>query len=131
MIFEGRKHGHIGVATTDVETDAQWYQDKLGYKVIGKFLGLSGNNVYFLQNGEIVYELFQPKVGVPEAVRGKIDHIAFASENIEDDYHYCVENGYTITTNGIEQIPVLWERGVRFFKVMSPTGEQIEFCQIL
>ena len=37
----------------------------------------------------------------------------------------------TITTNGIEGIPEFWEKGCRYFKIASPTGEQVEFCQVL
>ncbi len=35
------------------------------------------------------------------------------------------------TTNGIEEIPSFWEKGIRYFKIASPTGEEFEFCEIL
>ena len=41
------------------------------------------------------------------------------------------EQGYTICTDGIEGIPTFWEKGCRYFKLLTPTGEQVEFCQIL
>ena len=47
------------------------------------------------------------------------------------DYKFCVEAGYEICTNGIEEIPRFWDNGFRYFKIVSPTGEQIEFGQIL
>jgi hypothetical protein len=37
--------------------------------------------------------------------------------------------GYTITTNGIEALPTFWDNGCRYFKILSPTGEQVEFSQ--
>jgi hypothetical protein len=64
-------------------------------------------------------------------VRGKIDHIAFVSDDIEKDYRYCMEKGYRDTTGGIQGIPTAWERGNRYFKVATATGEEIEFCQVL
>ena len=76
-----------------------------------------------------VYEVYE--ADIPEAVQGKIDHISFVSEDIEADFAYCVEQGYTICTNGIESIPTFWENGCRYFKLLTPTGEQVEFCQIL
>lgn len=129
MIFENRKLGHIGLATTDVEADAKWYQEKLGFKQIGKFLNSKGKDVYFVQNGDTVYEIFPGDI--PEAARGKIDHFSFDSDDIDRDYAYCKENGYQFATDGIVFIPSFWEKGVRIFKVFSPTGEEIEFCQIL
>ena len=38
---------------------------------------------------------------------------------------------YDVMTKGIEAIPSRWERGCRYFKVVSPTGEQIEINQDL
>ena len=111
-MIKNRKHGHIGLATNDVEKDAKWYEDVLGFEVIGDFKGNDGSPVKFLKNRDIVYEMYQanPPLG-PEAA-GKIDHYCFDSSDIEADYQY-------------------WENGVRYFKIASPTGEQLEFCQIL
>ncbi len=129
-MFENRKFGHIGLATNDVEKDAKWYIDMLGYEVIGKFEN-EGSHVYFLKNGSTVYEIYQADPILAPDAAGKIDHFAFDSTDIEADYAYCIENGYQITTDGIEGIDSFWDNGIRFFKVASPTGEQIEFCQIL
>lgn len=130
-MIKNRKHGHIGLATNDVEKDAKWYIDVLGFEVIGKFPNGAGNNVYFLKNRDVVYEMYQADPPLAPEVSGKIDHYSFDSDDIEADYKYCVEQGYTITTNGIEGLSSFWENGVRYFKIASPTGEQFEFCQIL
>ena len=58
-MIKNRKHGHIGLATNDVERDAKWYVDVLGFEVIGKFPNGSGSNVYFLKNCDVVYEMYQ------------------------------------------------------------------------
>ena len=63
--------------------------------------------------------------------KGKIDHISYLSNDIEADYQYCVNAGYKICTDGIEGIPYFWEKGCKYFKILSPTGEQVEFCQVL
>ena len=39
--------------------------------------------------------------------------------------------GYRFEEEGIQEIPTFWERGVRYFKILSPSGEAVEFCQIL
>ena len=129
-MLKGRALDHIGVACVDVEADAQWYQEALGFVVIGKFPGSSGHNVYFLKNGDTTYELFQND-HLEAACRGKVDHISFVSHDIEGDYAYCQKQGYAICTDGIEDIPHFWDKGCRYFKIKSPTGEQIELNQIL
>ena len=88
------------------------------------------HNCYFLKNGDTVYEMYQNDALDP-MVQAKIDHSAFESNDIEADYKFCVEAGYEICTNGIEEIPRFWDNGFRYFKIVSPTGEQIEFGQIL
>ena len=127
-MIKGRKLDHIGLAVTDLEASKKWYCDVLGFEVIGHFHAGS-TPVYFLKNGDTVYEMFEAEL--PEAVQGKINHISFVSQDVEADYAYCVEQGYTVCTDGIEGIPTFWEKGIRFFKLLTPTGEQVELCQIL
>lgn len=128
-MIKNRKMGHIGLATNDVETTVKWYVDVLGYEVIGKF-PFDGRNVYFIKNTDgVIYEMFQPASPLPEAAVGKIDHYCFESQDVEADYKYCLEQGYPITTNGIEEFDFF--NGCRIFKIASPTGEEIEFAQML
>ena len=80
-MIKNRKMGHIGLATNDVEKDAQWYIDVLGFEVAGKFKGDDGTNVYFLKNDDVMYEMFQANPLLPEAAAGKIDHYSFDSHH--------------------------------------------------
>lgn len=130
-MIKNRKHGHIGLATNDVEAAAKWYMDVLGFELIGDFTAPDGTRAKFLKNCDVVYEMFQPAKPIPKELEGKIDHYSFDSADIEADYAYCVGQGYNITTDGIEGIPTFWENGVRYFKIASPTGEELEFCQVL
>lgn len=127
-MIKGRKLDHIGLAVTDLEASKNWYCDVLGFEVIGHFHAGS-TPVYFVKNGDVVYEIYEEPIS--EAVQGKIDHISFVSEDIEADYAFCKAQGYTVCTNGIEGIPTFWEKGIRYFKLLTPTGEQVELCQIL
>ena len=128
-MIKNRALGHIGLAVTDLEAAVNWYVETLGFEVIGRFQTGEGVPICFIKSGDIVYEVFQPLNG--PVAPGKIDHFCFVSEDIEADYRYCVEKGYSFEKEGIQSLPTLWERGVRFFKIMSPTGEAVEFCQIL
>lgn len=128
-MIKNRPLGHIGLGTNDIEATVQWYQDVLGFEVIGSFVSPAGEPIRFLQCGDVVYEVFQPIGGA--AAPGKIDHYCYASKDIEADYRFCLEKGYTFEQEGIQDLPTVWERGARYFKIMSPSGEAIEFCQIL
>ena len=128
-MIKNRKMGHIGLAVNDLESTVQWYQDVLGFQLIGAFQTPDGVKVRFLQSGDVVYEIYQPLAGV--AAPGKIDHFCFESNDIEADYAYCLAQGYSFEEEGIQYIPTFWEKGIKYFKIMSPTGEPVEFCQIL
>ncbi len=128
-MIKNRKFQHIGLACTDVEAAVKWYQDHLGFKVTHCFPA-GKHNAYFLEGNGIVYEIYQVD-GMPEAVQGKVDHVAFDSDDVEADYKYCMEKGYEFTTNGIEELPQFFAKGFRYFKIKSVTGEEIEFGQIL
>lgn len=128
-MIKNRKLGHIGLAVKDLEAGVKWYCDVLGFALIGAFTTPEGVQARFLKNGDLVYEMYQPLEGV--AAPGKIDHICLESTDIEADYAYCVAQGYSFEAEGIQSIPTFWEKGIRYFKIMSPNGEAVEFCQIL
>ena len=128
-MIKNRKMGHIGLAVKDLESTVQWYMDVLGFSLIGSFRTPDGVDVRFLQSGDLVYEIYQPLGGF--SAPGKIDHFCFESNDIEADFAYCVSQGYTFEEEGIQFIPTFWEKGIKYFKIMSPTGEPVEFCQIL
>ena len=128
-MIRNRPFGHIGLGVSDIEAAVRWYMDVLGFELIGSFETPAGEPVRFLKGGGVVYEIFQPAGGV--AAPGRIDHFCFESTDIEADYAYCLQQGYVFEAEGIQSIPTFWERGVRYFKIMSPTGEPVEFCQIL
>lgn len=128
-MIKNRKLGHLGLATNDIEATVNWYIDVLGFELIGKFESPAGEPICFVKNGDVVYEIFTPNGGV--ATPGKIDHLCLESVDIEKDYAYCVEQGYEFEAEGIQELPTVWEKGVRYFKIMSPSGEPVEFCQVL
>ena len=128
-MIKNRKMGHIGLAVNDLNASAAWYVDVLGFEEIGSFTTPDGIPAKFLKSGDLVYEIFQPLT--PVAAPGKIDHFCFESDDIEADYAYCVAQGYSFEAEGIQSIPTFWDNGIKYFKIMSPTGEAIEFCQIL
>ena len=69
---------HIGLHCSDVELNAKWYQEELGFKVAGKFPGMGGRNVYFLENPQDgkMYEISQrDQVQQQESTISHIAHL--------------------------------------------------------
>lgn len=128
-MIKNRPLGHIGLGTNDIEATVNYYIDVLGFELIGSFKSPVDEPIQFIKNGDIVYEVYTPNGGVDAP--GKIDHICFVSEDIEADYRYCAAQGYKLCTDGIQELPTVWDRGVRYFKLESPSGEAIEYCQVL
>ena len=131
-MIKNRKLDHLGLFTPDLDKTADWYCKVLGFRVIGDFIGENGTKVRFIQNDSgICYELISPESADPSVFCGKIDHFSYVSEDIERDYQFCMEQGYVCTTGGVQDLKTFWEKGARYFKIQSPTGEEIEFCQVL
>ena len=110
-MIKNRKIGHIGLGTNDIEATVQWYLEVLGFEVIGDFKSPAGEPIKFLKRGDIIYEVFQPNGGA--VAPGKIDHFCFESGDIEADYRYCCEKGYTFEKEGIQELPTVWQKGAR------------------
>ena len=128
-MIKHRKMGHIGLGVNDLDAAVRWYMDVLGFELIGAFETPGGVQARFLKSGNLIYEIFRPLGGA--AAPGKIDHFCFESTDIEADYAYCVAQGYSFEAEGIQSIPTFWDKGIKYFKILSPTGEAIEFCQVL
>ncbi len=130
-MIKNRKFGHLGMASSDIEATVAWYTENLGYKVTGDFMAPPIGRFVFIENEEgSIYEIYPAGENEEAGAHGKIAHYCFDSEDIEKDYEYCVEKGYSFTTNGIEELP-FWDNGIKYFKISAPTGQEIEFCQIL
>ena len=82
----------------------------------------------FLELKGLVIEAYEN--GRAALQSGAIDHIAIDVENVEAAYRLAQEQGYEIVSNGIEALP-FWEKGVRFFLILGPNQERIEFNEIL
>lgn len=125
-MLNNKKLDHIGLATNNQEEDVNFYLNVMGFHIKGKFQN-GDDIVYFLENDfGTIYEIYPD-----ENANGKIDHIAFSSNDIEKDYICAKENGYNICTNGIEKIDTFWNNGIKYFKIKTPGGEEVEFCQKL
>ncbi|NML64027.1 VOC family protein [Hymenobacter sp. RP-2-7] len=127
---------HIGLPVTHLETSRAFYQ-RLGFEVVmeATFPHEGGlGQVLMLRRGDLTLELYQlpePELSrVKQRGDGRIDHIAFDVDDIDEAYATLQAAGFTM----LEPQPSFlnfWDRGCRFFNIAGPDGERLEFCQIL
>jgi catechol 2,3-dioxygenase-like lactoylglutathione lyase family enzyme len=127
---------HVGIPVTDKETSYKFYS-RLGFeKVMEEFFDHEGSKgvCIMMQRGNIMLELYQFPGEALEAIRsrrdGHIDHIAFDVPDIETTFHLMKKNGFQI----VEEAPVFlpfWKKGCKYFNVVGPDGERLEFNQVI
>lgn len=119
---------HIGIPTNDIEKTIAFYES-LGFRNIYR----TGNKadadgVCFLRMKNLCIETYQNGKAALRA--GAVDHIAIDVVDIEAAYQAAQELGCTFFEEGIFSLP-FWEKGIRYFILLGPNQEKIEFCQIL
>ena len=128
---------HIGIPVTDIEVSTAFYE-KLGFQnamaSTFEFNGEPGGRVVMMQLGAIILELYQmPETElakIRERKDGKIDHIAFDVDDVDATFNTLKDAGFTV----LEAAPVFlsfWEKGCKYFNILGPDGERLEFNQIL
>lgn len=128
---------HIGIPVTDIQRSEVFYT-QLGFKnVMNSTFEINnepGGKVAMLQSGEMIIELYQMPPTELEKIRqrsnGHIDHLAFDVDDIEATFQLLKEEGYEV----LEDAPVFlafWSKGCKYFNILGPDGERLEFNQIL
>jgi catechol 2,3-dioxygenase-like lactoylglutathione lyase family enzyme len=127
---------HIGIPIVDIEISQAFYE-RLGFsKAMNSVFLHEGKEgkVSMMKRDDIIIELYQ--MPEPELSRikrrgaGRIDHIAFDVDDIDETFQLLKSEGFIV----IEKEPVFlnfWEKGCKYFYIVGPDGERLEFCQIL
>jgi catechol 2,3-dioxygenase-like lactoylglutathione lyase family enzyme len=127
---------HIGIPVTNLEVSVPFYAS-LGFidtmQASFQHEGEAGKCI-MMKQGDLIIELYQlPDSALSDiAARtdGPIDHIALGVKNIDETFSIMKKSGFTIP----EDSPVFlkfWEKGCRYFNIIGPDGEKLEFNQIL
>ena len=61
---------------------------------------------------------------------GAIDHIALDVVDIDTAFEIAQAGKYNLLDDSIQFLP-FWENGVKFFTILGPNGEKVEFNQRL
>jgi lactoylglutathione lyase len=112
---------HVGIPTNDIGKSMQFYRS-LGFEPVWQTVNPNnGEAVAFLQLGNLVMEIYENRQAAGKS--GAIDHIALNVTGID----LLFEN---MLDEKVQYLP-FWEHGVKFFTILGPNGEKIEFCEKL
>ena len=114
---------HLGIPTADLNKTIEFYQG-LGFEVTWQNPG----EVAFLQNGTLVIETYA--VDAPAMKNGAIDHVALTGKDIEAAWKDAQACGYETEDTAINFLP-FFEKGVKFFTIIGPNREKVEFNQFM
>ena len=127
---------HIGLPVTNLKASQAFYE-RLGFaSVMNSGFDYRGGrgSVSMMKRGGMILELYQMPEAQLQEIRtrkdGHIDHIAFDVESIEEAFAALKNAAFSI----VEPEPVFlpfWKNGCKFFNVLGPDGERLEFNQVL
>lgn len=115
---------HIGVPTNDIAKTIAFYE-ALGFVNVHQ-KDNNGEMVAFLKLGDLVIETYQNGKAVGAA--GAVDHIAINVTDVDAARKIADDMGLTVIEAG--QLP-FWSDGVKYFTILGPNQEKIEFNQYL
>lgn len=115
---------HIGLPTNDFKKTLDFYA-ALGFEVAYQTVN-NGEPVAFLKLGDLVFETYENGKAVGTA--GAVDHVAINVTDVEEARRLADELKLNVIEEG--QLP-FWENGVKYFTVLGPNQEKIEFNQYL
>lgn len=117
---------HIGVPTTDIEKTIEFYTT-FGFSIDWRSMKAEDDYVCFLKNGSCVIEAYH--VEKSAMANGAVDHIAMNVTDLDAMLAYAKEKGYE-PIEGPNFLP-FYENGVRYFIILGPNHEKLEFNQKL
>ena len=119
---------HVGLPTNDLKATIAFYEG-LGFETVYQVKNeAAGEDVAFLRLKNLTIEAYEN--GRAAMQSGAIDHIAIDVVDVEAAYRLAQEQGYQIVSNGVEFLPFR-QNGVKFFILLGPNQERVEFNQYL
>lgn len=116
---------HIGIPTSNMAATSDFWA-KLGFSLKGEFNN-DGSLVRFFEFHGLVIETWESAEVNPHA--GTINHISLNATDIENAFKTLKAHGFEIIEDQIQELP-FWDNGIRYFNVLGPNGEIVEFCKI-
>ena len=115
---------HIGVPTNDIEATLRFYT-ALGFEVAHR-ADNNGEQVAFLRLGDLTIETYQNGKAIGQA--GAVDHIAINVTDVDEARRIADTMKLEVIEEG--RLP-FWTNGVKYFTILGPNREKLEFNQYL
>lgn len=128
---------HVGIPVSNISVSEIFY-NRLGFKKVmqSTFVveGETGTCI-MMKCKEVVIELYQMPDKQLQEIKsrknGHIDHIAFDVYDIESTYSILKEASFNIIESEPVHLPSFWKKGCKYFNILGPDGERLEFNQIV
>ena len=117
---------HIGIPTKDIEETIRFYE-QLGFMLTLKTKN-GEKTVAFLQMHNLHPETYENHAATMQI--GAIDHIAIDVKNIDALFEEVKAKSFHLIDQKVNTLP-FWENGIKYFNILGPNKEKIEFCEIL
>jgi len=128
---------HIGIPVSNMDKSITFYE-RLGFKNVMhstfEIIGEKGGIVAMMEHNTMILELYQlPTSHLTEIKNrkdGHIDHIAFDIDDADLTFKTLKENNFIV----LENEPVFlnfWNKGCKYFNILGPDGERLEFNEII
>ena len=119
-----RKIDHVSITTQKPEKAIEFYSNFLGFKLIStEEIEAMGMRISMLEAGDDRIEIISP-IGKGNSMGEGIKHVAFLSDNVEEDLEKFREKGATLLHKEVQR-----HESVSFFFAKSPSGEYVEVIQ--
>ena len=105
---------HVGIPTTDLEGTIAYYE-RLGFECLGIYPN-GEDRCTFLRLNNLTLEVWTMN---PTPM------------DIEASFAEAQKLGLNFVEGSIQHIDTFWSNGIRYFNVLGPNHEVIEFCQIM
>ena len=115
---------HIGIPTNDLNLTIDFYQS-LGFELAHRTAN-GDEQVAFLKLGNLMIEIYQNFKAA--RINGAVDHIAINVTDMEEARRIADSMSLEVIEEG--QLP-FWENGVKYFTILGPNREKLEFNQYL
>jgi len=115
---------HIGMPTNDIEKTIRFY-GALGFEVAFR-TNNKGEEVAFLRLGDLTVETYQNFRAAE--TNGAWDHVAINVTDVAEARRLADAMGLEVIEEG--ELP-FWANGVKYFTVLGPNREKVEFNQYL
>ena len=113
---------HLGIPTANLAATVDFYHS-LGFETVW-----ANETATFMQLGTLVVETYPADEVAMK--NGAIDHVALNVKDIEAAWRDAKACGYETEDTDINFLP-FFENGVKFFTIIGPNREKVEFNQFL